>query len=88
MDAVTGAICRKADTMIKKIRPFTDWHTYSGEDGRSSTEYIIDYYCPTCHRRIYGGYMSSDACDQCGTFYDWGSHAPKIQVIRKIAWDE
>lgn len=71
---------------VKKIRPIAEVKLSNGIDGRDA-HYYIAYSCPVCHRTIYG-YGSSNACDRCGTFYDWGSHAPKIQVIREIEWDK
>ena len=46
---------------------------------------MIKYYCPTCGRSI-RGYKSDNACDNCGTFYDWGDNEPKIVVIKSIKW--
>lgn len=28
-----------------------------------------------------------NACDQCGTFYDWGKREPEILITRSIKWE-
>ena len=71
--------------MIKKIRPLAELAKRSDEDGWSSW-WGIDYFCPVCHRKI-RDYKSDVACDQCGTFYDWGSKKPKILTKREIVWE-
>lgn len=71
--------------MIKKIRPLTELAKRSDSDGRSSW-WDIDYFCPVCHRKI-RDYKSDVACDECGTFYDWGSEKPKILTKREIVWE-
>ena len=51
-------------------------------DGR----YYIAYYCPKCRRKL-PGYAMMNACDQCGTFFDWGKREPVIEVARSVRWD-
>ena len=31
-------------------------------------------------------YKAETACDNCGTFYDWGNQEPKIVVTRIVEW--
>lgn len=70
--------------MISKIKPSTKIVKKYNEDGWRSW-YAIDYFCPTCGRHI-GRYKSDNACDQCGTFYDWGTHEPKIETTQVVVW--
>lgn len=69
---------------IEKIRPDTSIKWSDGNDGRDG-RYYIEYRCPTCSRRI-GYYMSETACGECGTFYDWGSREPRIEITRHVEW--
>ena len=71
--------------MIKKIRPLTSIKLDLGNDGRDS-RYYIEYRCPTCERIIGSEYGLSNACDRCGTFYDWGTAKPKIEIARTVRW--
>jgi hypothetical protein len=64
--------------MVTKIKPKASIAFTEGMDGRDSHYYII-YHCPTCNRLI-SFYRSNDACDECGTFYDWGSREPYIKM--------
>lgn len=70
--------------MVKKIRPRAEIYYNTGNDGRDGS-YDIAFFCPTCNRVI-GAYKSDTACDECGTFYDWGSKKPTIIVKREIDW--
>lgn len=72
------------DYMIKKIRPKTEIKLNYGMDGRDAY-YEIAYFCPTCGKSIYG-YKVSNACDRCGTFYDWSGKEPRIVVHRSVEW--
>lgn len=70
---------------IKKIRPLA-WVEWSdGNDGRDG-HYYIEYHCPKCGKRILY-YRHENACDRCGTFYDWGKREPEIVITRSIKWD-
>lgn len=71
--------------MIKKIRPYAEVDWNNGNDGRDGHYYIV-YHCPTCHRKIRSGYRAETACDECGTFYDWGEKEPRIKVTRTVDW--
>lgn len=71
--------------MIEKKRPNAKIDFDFGNDGRDS-KYYIQYTCPTCGRIIWYGYRSETACDQCGTFYDWGEKEPSIEITRTIDW--
>ena len=70
---------------ITKVRPLAEVYLNHGNDGRDS-HYDIAYSCPKCRRRI-SFYKSETVCDQCGTFYDWGTHEPEIEIIRIVRWD-
>ena len=70
--------------MVTKIRPKTTIVEMSDMDGRR-TWYDIDYCCPTCGKKI-RGYNTENACENCGTFYDWGSQKPTIETIRTVQW--
>lgn len=73
--------------MINKIRPLSEVDLSFGNDGRDC-KWVIRYYCPTCKRRIFGGYKADNACDNCGTFYDWGKREPRIKEIRLVDWGD
>lgn len=70
--------------MVEKIRPRAMISEAHNDDGWKTWD-TIKYYCPTCGRSI-RGYKSDNACDNCGTFYDWGDSEPKIVVIKSIKW--
>ena len=70
--------------MIHKERPTAIVVKRIDMDGRN-TWYEIEYKCPLCGESIIG-YAKENACDRCGTFYDWGDHEPRIEVIRKVKW--
>lgn len=70
---------------VKKIRPDTEVEYSFGNDGRDG-HYYIKYSCPICHKSINHGYNSETACDECGTFYDWGMTEPTIKVTRSVKW--
>ena len=70
--------------MVTKIRPKAYIEYSYGNDGRDG-KYYIEYCCPTCGRKI-RYYKSEIACDQCGTFYDWGTKEPKIIITRSVEW--
>lgn len=70
--------------MMNKIRPKAEIKYNFGTDGRDDSYYIA-FSCPTCGRRI-GDYKGANACDECGTFYDWGDRKPKIVVTRSVEW--
>lgn len=71
--------------MIQKYRPNATIKWSDGNDGRDG-RYYIAFSCPKCGRYI-SGYESATACDQCGTFYDWGKREPRIEITRSVAWD-
>ena len=71
--------------MIHKIRPTTSVEWSDGNDGYDG-RYYIAYYCPKCRRKL-PGYAMMNACDQCGTFFDWGEREPVIEVARSVRWD-
>ena len=71
---------------IEKIRPKASVQWSDGNDGRDG-RYYIEYRCPVCGRRIFY-YGRDNACDQCGTFYDWGKREPVIEITRSVKWDE
>lgn len=69
---------------VEKIRP-SAYIVYSdGNDGRDG-KYVIRYRCPTCNRTIQR-YKAETACDECGTFYDWGDKEPQIKITRSVSW--
>lgn len=70
--------------MIEKIRPNASVELDYGNDGRDG-RYYIEYRCPKCNR-IIRWYESDMACDKCGTFYDWGSRQPSIEITRTVKW--
>ena len=70
--------------MVTKIRPIASVEHSEGNDGRDAHDFIA-YYCPTCNRSI-SYYRSDTACDQCGTFYDWGESKPYINYNPEIIW--
>ena len=69
---------------VEKIRPIANVEYTEGIDGRDA-HYYIEYKCPKCGRVIWG-YKSKTACDQCGTFYDWGKREPSIEIKRSVRW--
>ena len=71
-------------SMIERIRPRTVINEHFDMEFRNSF-YAIDYYCPTCGKPI-AFYKSDNACDKCGTFFDWGEHKPEIKITRTVAW--
>lgn len=71
--------------MVTKIRPYATAEWTDGNDGYDG-HYYISYRCPTCHRVIGRSYKSETACDECGTFYDWGDKEPRIVVTRSVEW--
>ena len=71
--------------MSEKNRPKAEVRYDYGCDGRDS-RYYIAYFCPTCGKGI-SGYKNSNACDRCGTFYDWGRTEPSIKVARTVDWE-
>ena len=70
--------------MVEKIRPKTKIVHRQNDDG-CRTWYEIAYFCPKCGKSIFA-YGREDACDQCGTFYDWGKEEPSIVVHRTVEW--
>ena len=70
---------------MEKVRPIAEVGTRMSSDFRDEW-HEIDYFCPKCGKIINGGYKSENACDNCGTFYDWGIKAPSIKVIRTVEW--
>ena len=70
---------------IKKIRPDAEIKYDFGCDGRDG-HYYIRYSCPVCHSEI-RWYKSENACDKCGTFYDWGTYEPSIKITRTVKWE-
>lgn len=70
--------------MVHKIRPLAAVNEHYNADGWNSW-YDIDYQCPVCGRNLMG-YGKEIACDQCGTFFDWGTKRPKIKVTRTVEW--
>lgn len=76
--------------MVTKRRPLTKIYEYEtwNEDGTRSKKGIgIKYFCPGCNRLILY-YKSNDACDICGTFYDWGEKEPTIKTEHHVVWEE
>lgn len=71
--------------MIEKKRPSATIRYDYGCDGRDG-RYYIEYSCPTCGRLIGSSYKISNACDRCGTFYDWGQCEPRIEITRSVKW--
>lgn len=71
---------------IRKFRPNAEVEYSNGNDGRDG-HYYIAFYCPNCGREINQGYKSETACNRCGTFYDWGTSRPTIEIIREVRWD-
>ena len=71
--------------MISKIRPSAKIVKKYDEDGWHSW-YAIEYFCPTCGEYIGQRYKSYNACDRCGTFYDWGAREPRIETTRAVVW--
>ena len=71
--------------MIDKLRPYP-YIFDASNDGREYDSKEIYFNCPKCRKPI-GFYKSKTACDNCGTFFDWGDTQPKIQSINKIIWD-
>lgn len=69
---------------VEKIRPNAYIYEDHGEDGREFHR-EVRYNCPECGR-IIGGYKAEIACDQCGTFYDWGEYPARIVVKTDIVW--
>ena len=70
---------------INKVRPSARVAVDYGPDGRDM-RYYIEYRCPVCNNWTIG-YKQENACDRCGTFYDWGNREPKIVVKRSVEWD-
>ena len=70
---------------VQKIRPKAELRYSWGDDGRAPERVYIEYYCQKCGRYA-GGYKSFNACDECGTFYDWGDHEPRIKTVKIIEW--
>lgn len=70
--------------MIEKKRPKAKIAKKYNADGRGSW-YEIDYFCPTCGQMI-REFNCENACDNCGTFYDWSKEA-KIHIERSIIWE-
>lgn len=72
--------------MINKIRPHAYIREHYGEDGREPRQTQIVYRCPVCNRYIGLTWKKDVACDECGTFYDWGNREPHIRVTETIEW--
>ena len=72
--------------IIEKKRVKAEAVLCFGNDGRDA-HWIIKYSCPTCGREIICGYKSKTACDECGTFYDWGDKKPRIVTTHSVEWD-
>ena len=70
--------------MVEKKRPKAEVYLNYGNDGRDA-HYDIEYRCPKCNKKI-NYYKAETACDNCGTFYDWGNQEPKIVVTRTVEW--
>ena len=71
-------------SMIERIRPRTVINEHFDMEFKTSS-YGIDYYCPVCGKPI-AFYKSHNACDECGTFFDWGERKPEIKITRTVAW--
>ena len=67
--------------MVKKVRPNAEVEYSYGNDGRDDY-YYPSYSCPKC-----GNYINENqqACEECGTFFDWSKTAT-IQIVRQIVW--
>lgn len=70
---------------ITKIRPNAKIAVDYGCDGRD-IRYYIEYRCPCCDQWI-SGYKKENACERCGTFYNWGNREPRIVVSRSVEWE-
>lgn len=70
--------------MIEKIRPNTSIE-WSDGNGLTGGHHYIEYRCPKFNR-IIRWYKSDTACDKCGTFYDWGSRQPRIEITLAVKW--
>ena len=70
---------------VKKLKVIAHPKLSFGNDGRDS-HYVIEYSCPTCGRIIGCEYKGSNACDECGTFYDWGEKKPKLMTEVFVDW--
>ncbi len=81
----TSSVTKKSDFMVIKIRPKAELYHNNGNDGWDAHD-DIRYRCPTCNRLI-GSYRAEIACDQCGTFYDWGDRPARIVVTKSVQWD-
>ena len=69
---------------MEKIRPQATIYKNYGVDGKDEF-YEILYLCPVCGKRI-RGYAVENACNKCGTFFDWGKRPPRIEVSRRVLW--
>lgn len=67
---------------VVKVRPRAAVQFDNGNDGRDA-RYEIEYRCSGCNKIIREGDI---ACDQCGTFHDWGKKA-RIKIIREVIWE-
>lgn len=70
--------------MIEKIRPIAKVAHSDGNDGRDAYVYI-EFRCPKCNRLI-RHWKADNACDACGTFYEWGKR-PELVKKWEIKWD-
>ena len=68
--------------MVEKFKPKASISFSEGNDGRDSHYYII-YQCPKCNKTIYE-FKGETACDNCGTFFDWGFREPYIKMKPEI----
>lgn len=70
--------------MVEKIKPDTRIEQTRDNDGWNYW-YEIRYFCPVCNKRLQG-YRKENGCENCGTFFDWGSKEPKIKITREVEW--
>ena len=81
----TSSASKTGYTVIK-IRPKAELYHSEGNDGWDAYD-GIRYRCPTCNRLIGPYYKYETACDQCGTFYDWGNGPARIVITKSVQWD-
>lgn len=78
-------LSKSSDYNIEKIRPKVELYYNNGNDGRDGHD-SIRYRCQRCNR-IIRDYRAETACDQCGTFYDWGLGPAHIIYRPEIVWN-
>lgn len=73
--------------MIEKKKPRCVMKHDEGNGGYGDfgRDYFV-YYCATCGKQI-NFYRQENACENCGTFHDWGKSEPHIVVRKTVEWD-